>query len=64
MSAAWTSQELPEAPKVDVINNVIAALANLVPVIEVVELHPLNPWTEEELLAATGLNPGAPANPL
>jgi hypothetical protein len=48
---------------VDVIDNIIAALTNLVPIIEVVELHPLNPWTEEELLAVTGLNPSAPANP-
>jgi hypothetical protein len=49
---------------VDIIENVIAALTNLVPVIEVIEPYPLNPWTEEELLAATELNPGAPADPL
>jgi hypothetical protein len=63
-SAAWTPEALLEAPKVDIIENIIAALANLIPIIKVIEPHPLNPWTEEELLAATGLNPGAPTNPL
>jgi hypothetical protein len=43
MSAAWMPQELQEAPKVDVINNIIATLINLVPIIKVVKLHPLNP---------------------
>jgi hypothetical protein len=64
MSAAWTPQDLPEASEVDIINNIITALTNLVPIIEVIKLHLLNPWTKEELLAATGLNPGASANPL
>jgi hypothetical protein len=43
MLATWTPEALLEAPEVDVIKNIIAALANLIPIIKVIELHPLNP---------------------